>query len=164
LRDPFSRVHPVFWPVLWLSLRAFVRWSGRMIEEGHGFAGLHIELTWYGVIRVRTVDLSEAVADFHRHMMGAPRAEGWGPLRPAAGRVKTLLCDTSAADPSAGWGPWTVVSPGCAQAETDPWIPACAGIYGTKLPSSQKAGTDPPLAPAPLPQTGRGALPDIERP
>jgi hypothetical protein len=58
LADPFSRVHPLFWPVLWVSLRAFVAWTGKLIEDGHGYAGLSIEITWYGWIRVVHLDLS----------------------------------------------------------------------------------------------------------
>ncbi|MEL6567140.1 MAG: hypothetical protein AAFQ22_01900 [Pseudomonadota bacterium] len=91
LRDPFSRVHPFFWPVLWLSLRAFVRWTGRMMDEGHAFAGLRIELTWYGWIHVEAIDLSEAGADFRRHMIGDGRKEGWSLLADTAERVEALL-------------------------------------------------------------------------
>ncbi|MEL6567226.1 MAG: hypothetical protein AAFQ22_02335 [Pseudomonadota bacterium] len=91
LRDPFSRVHPFFWPVLWLSLRALVRWTGRMIEEGHAFAGLRIEITWYGWIHVEAIDLSEAGKDFRRHMMGDGREDGWGVLDCATARVEVLL-------------------------------------------------------------------------
>ncbi|MEO0785036.1 MAG: hypothetical protein AAFY10_05010 [Pseudomonadota bacterium] len=152
LRDPFSRVHPVFWPVLWLSLRAFVRWSGRMIEDGHGFAGLRIELTWYGVIRVHAVDLSEAAADFHRHMMSEAREHGWGVLARASGRVQTLLASNDAADPCAGRGPWFAIATCALVVAHDPWIPAYAGICGCSCPLQK--GTGPPLAPAPLPQAG----------
>ncbi|MEO0816920.1 MAG: hypothetical protein AAFX86_06380 [Pseudomonadota bacterium] len=91
LRDPFSRVHPFFWPVLWLSLRAFVRWSRRMIDAGHAFAGLRVELTWYGWIHVEAIDLSDAGKDFRRHMMGVAREEGLGALDRAAVRVEALF-------------------------------------------------------------------------
>ena len=50
LADPFSKVHPLFWPVLWLSLRAFVAWTGKLIEAGHGYASMRVEITWYGWI------------------------------------------------------------------------------------------------------------------
>ncbi|MEO0785191.1 MAG: hypothetical protein AAFY10_05790, partial [Pseudomonadota bacterium] len=132
-----------------LRQRAYVRRTGRKIEDGHGYSGLHIELTWYGIIRIHAVDLSEAGADFHRHMMGAPREEGWGVLRAAAGRF-TQRTDQMSADTRAGGYPSledAASSPVCI---VQTWIPACAGIYGTKLPSSHKAGTDPPLVPAPL--------------
>ncbi|MEL6664280.1 MAG: hypothetical protein AAFR33_14900, partial [Pseudomonadota bacterium] len=102
LRDPFSRVHPFFWPVLWLSLRAFVRWTGRMIEEGHAYAGLRVELTWYGWIHVEAIDLSERGADFRRHMMGAAREDGWSVLARASGRIDRLAAFNEAADPCAG--------------------------------------------------------------
>ncbi len=104
LADPFAHVHPFFWPVLWLSLRAFVRWSSAMIEAGHGFAGLSVELTWYGVIRVRALDLSKERAAFHRHMMGAPCEAGWGVLVEAAGRFEKRLATNRAADPCADRG------------------------------------------------------------
>ena len=68
LADPFSRVHPLFWPVLWLSLRAFVAWTGRLIEKGHGFAAMRVEITWYGWIHVTYLDLSPERARFNRHM------------------------------------------------------------------------------------------------
>ncbi|MEL6956982.1 MAG: hypothetical protein AAFO88_10095 [Pseudomonadota bacterium] len=45
----------MFWPVLWLSLRAFVRWTRRMIDQGHGYGGLEIEITWYGWVHVRAI-------------------------------------------------------------------------------------------------------------
>jgi len=91
LRDPYAHVHPLYWPILWWSLRAFVAWSGRMIEEGHGFAGLSIEITWYGVIRVRALDLSDTRADFNRHMMGERRRNGRDRLDRATAKVAWLL-------------------------------------------------------------------------
>ena len=70
LADPFSRVHPLFWPVLWVSLRAFVAWTGKLIEDGHGYAGMRVEITWYGWIHVVYLDLSPERARFNRHMAG----------------------------------------------------------------------------------------------
>ena len=155
LANPYGHVHPFFWPVLWLSLRAFVAWSGKMIEEGHGFAGLAVELTWYGVIRVRAIDLSKERAAFHRHMMGAPREDGWGVLADAARRVERIVASNDAANPCAGRGPWTILAASAPVATNDPWIPAFAGICGTQRHVPNGAG--PPLATAPLPQSGRGA-------
>ena len=154
LADPYAHVHPFFWPVLWLSLRAFVRWTSAMIKAGHGFAGLRVELTWYGVIRVRTLDLSEERTAFNRHMMGAPRENGWGVLADAAGRFEKRMATNWAADPCAGRGPRTILSTSATVAVDDPWIPACAGICGPQ-PHVPK-GTDPPSPSIPLPQTGRG--------
>jgi len=146
LADPYAHVHPFFWPVLWLSLRGFVAWSGRMIEAGHGFAGLRVELTWFGVIRVRTLDLSDERAAFNRHMMGAPREDGWSVLADAAGRLERILGSNDAADSCAGRGPWTILSTSAPVANDDPRRPACAGICGPQrhVPN----GTGPPLAQA----------------
>ena len=91
LADPFSRVHPLFWPVLWVSLRAFTAWTGRLIEAGHGYAGLRVEITWYGWIHVTHLDLSPQRAAFNRHMMGVEN-EGWRGVLARAGRaVESLL-------------------------------------------------------------------------
>ena len=91
LADPFSRVHPFFWPVLWLSLRAFVAWTGKLIEEGHGYAGLRVEITWYGWIHVVYLDLSPERARFNRHMAGM---EDWRDVLARAGRkVEALIAD-----------------------------------------------------------------------
>ncbi|MEO0784578.1 MAG: hypothetical protein AAFY10_02700, partial [Pseudomonadota bacterium] len=159
LRDPFAQVHPLFWPVLWLSLRAFVRWSGKMMKEGHGFAGLSLELTWYGIIRVHALDLSKAGKGFRRHMAGAAREDGWDVLHRASGRIETLLANGTA-DACAGRGPWTKLSTCAFPAANRPWIPACAGICGDNG-TSPKQGTGPPSAPAPLPYAGRGAAPPL---
>jgi len=156
LRDPFSRVHPMFWPVLWLSLRAFARWTRRMIEAGHGYGGLSIEITWYGWIHVRAIDLSEAGKDFRRHMMGAAREDGWGVLHLASLRVDKLFVSKTAADPCAGRGPWTALATLAPSFDSDPWIPACAGICGQNG-TYPRTGTDPPLEHAPLSHAGRGA-------
>ena len=89
LTDPFSRVHPLFWPVLWLSLRAFVAWTGKLIEEGHAYAGLRVEITWYGWIHVIYLDLSPERARFNRHMAGV---EDWRDVLAEAGwAVEALL-------------------------------------------------------------------------
>jgi hypothetical protein len=98
LRDPYAHVHPLYWPILWCSLRAFVAWSSRMIEEGHGFAGLSIEITWYGVIRVRALDLSHTRADFNRHMMGERRKNGRDLLARATAKVGWLLGQAAAGE------------------------------------------------------------------
>lgn len=147
LANPYAHVHPFFWPVLWLSLRAFVAWSGKMIEAGHGFAGLTVELTWYGTIRVRALDLSAERAAFHRYMMGERCEDGWSVLADAAGRLERLLASNDAADPCAGRGPWTAPATRAPVASDDPWIPACAGICGTRCHFPK--GTGPPLGPAP---------------
>jgi len=157
LRDPFSRVHPMFWPVLWLSLRAFARWTRRMIEAGHGYGGLSIEITWYGWIHVTAVDLSEAGKDFRRHMMGDAREDGWGMLHRASVRVEKLLNPHNPHHPREGGDPWDVLATGCAGCNTGPWVPAFAGM-NAELKSPQNQGTGPPLGPAPLPHSGRGAL------
>jgi len=156
LRDPFSRVHPMFWPVLWLSLRAFARWTRRMIEAGHGYGGLSIEITWYGWIHVRAIDLSEAGKDFRRHMMGAAREEGWGVLADAAGRVDKLLSLQNTHHSREGGNPWVALAAGRDGCNNAPWVPACAGM-SAGLKSSLKKGTEPPGAPAPLPHSGGGA-------
>ncbi len=96
LADPFSRVHPLFWPVLWVSLRAFVAWTGKLIEQGHGYAGLSIEITWYGWIRVVHLDLSPERARFNRHMLGVEEADWRSVLARAKQRVEML--HTSADD------------------------------------------------------------------
>ncbi|MEM1151959.1 MAG: hypothetical protein AAGI03_15655, partial [Pseudomonadota bacterium] len=127
LRDPFSRVHPLFWPVLWLSLRAFVRWTSRMIEAGHSFGGLSIEITWYGWILVEAIDLSEAGKDFRCHMMGEARDERWDVLTQASARVETLI---AAIDP-ADLCPWTTRA--ASDPSADPSKPAFAGTAGATL-------------------------------
>ena len=100
LADPFSRVHPLFWPVLWVSLRAFTAWTGRLIEAGHGYASLRVEITWYGCIRVVHLDLSPERAAFNRHMMGAEN-EGWRGVLARAGRaVDGLLAPRPCALPT----------------------------------------------------------------
>lgn len=49
--DPFvSRVHPLFWPVLWLSLRWLAGWTQREIEAGRGDWFTAVSVTWYGRI------------------------------------------------------------------------------------------------------------------
>ncbi|MEO0816478.1 MAG: hypothetical protein AAFX86_04140 [Pseudomonadota bacterium] len=142
LRDPFSRAHPFFWPVLWLSLRAFVRWTGRMMDEGHAFAGLRIEVTWYGWIHVEAIDLSEAGKDFRRHMMGVARDDGWNVLDSAAARVDALLSPQD-----------LLLFP-----ETDDnRVPAFL-VIAPELDAPKHKGTGPPLGPTPLPHAGRGAL------
>ena len=99
LADPFSKVHPLFWPVLWLSLRAFTAWTGRLIEAGHGYAGLRVEITWYGCIRVVHLDLSPERAAFNRHMLGV-EDEGWrGVLAAAERAVDDLLAPRACALP-----------------------------------------------------------------
>ena len=85
LADPFSKVHPLFWPVLWLSLRAFTVWTGRLIAAGHGYAGLRVEITWYGWVHVVSLDLSPQRAAFNRHMLGV-EDEGWRGVLARAGR------------------------------------------------------------------------------
>ena len=90
LADPFSRVHPFFWPVLWLSLRSFVAWTGRLIEDGHGYAAMRVEITWYGWIHVVYLDLSPERAAFNRHMAGV-EDEGWRGVLTRAGREVTAL-------------------------------------------------------------------------
>ena len=90
LADPFSRVHPLFWPVLWVSLRAFVAWTGRLIEEGHGHAGLSIHITWYGWIHVTWLDLSPQRAALNRHLAGE---EDWcAVLARAVQRAQQVGC------------------------------------------------------------------------
>ena len=151
LRDPFSRVHPFFWPVLWLSLRAFVRWTRRMMDEGHAFAGLHIEITWYGWIHVEAVDLSDAGKDFRRHMMGVVREEGWRALDRAAVRVEALFAGRGM-DGEARYAPSTPTS------NTD----GAFRFAPYTLQDTEHPGTDPPGAPAPLPHSGRGAEPSLK--
>ena len=91
LADPFSKVHPLFWPVLWLSLRAFVAWTGKLIEAGHGYASMRVEITWYGWIHVVYLDLSPERAAFNRHMHGVEE-EGWrGVLAKAGRKIEDLL-------------------------------------------------------------------------
>ncbi|MEN0078341.1 MAG: hypothetical protein AAF753_04430 [Pseudomonadota bacterium] len=97
LRDPFSRVHPLFWPILWISLRALARWTHKMIEAGHGFAGVAVEVTWYGQIRVRAVDLSLARAAFHSRLLGAPATGPLARLNAAADRMAKRLLSAGAA-------------------------------------------------------------------
>ncbi|MEM1150950.1 MAG: hypothetical protein AAGI03_10375 [Pseudomonadota bacterium] len=152
LRDPFSRVHPRFWPVLWLSLRAFVRWTSRMIEAGHSFGGLSIEITWYGWIHVEAIDLSEAGKDFRCLMMGEARDERWAMLHQASARMETLIAANAFAD--------LCPSTTCAANDpsTDPSKPAFAGTAGATL-RALIPGPDPPEASAPLPNIGRGAAP-----
>jgi len=147
LANPYAHVHPFFWPVLWLSLRAFVRWTSAMIEAGHGFAGLSVELTWYGVIRVRALDLSKERAAFHRHMMGEPCEEGWDVLSEAAGRMDALLKSQNPPHSRAGGNPWVSRATGCAGRNDGPWVPACAGM-SAELETAPK-GTGPPLVQAP---------------
>ena len=91
LADPFSRVHPLFWPVLWLSLRAFVAWTGKLIEAGHAHAGLRVEITWYGWIHVTFLDLSPERARFNRHMMGEADEDWRDVLARARRRAVDLL-------------------------------------------------------------------------
>jgi len=158
LRDPFSKVHPFFWPVLWLSLRAFLRWTRRMIEAGHGYGGLEIELTWYGWIHVRAIDLSETGKAFRRHIMGAAREDDWNVLARASGRVKLLLNPKHLHHSRAGGNPWTNLATGAPGGSCDPWVPASAGM-SAKLGSFLNRGTGPPLCDAPLLQTGRGVAP-----
>lgn len=158
LRDPFSRVHPFFWPVLWLSLRAFVRWTRAMIEAGHGYGGLHVEITWYGWIHVRAVDLSDTGKAFRRHIMGAERDDGWGVLARACGRVETLLSLHNTPHFRAGGNPWVALAAGSAGCNSGPWVPAFAGMSAVSN-SFLETGTGPPDAPAPLPHAGRGASP-----
>ncbi|MEM9740107.1 MAG: hypothetical protein AAF829_09575, partial [Pseudomonadota bacterium] len=157
LRDPFSRVHPFFWPVLWLSLRAFVRWTGRMIEEGHGFAGLRIELTWYGTIHVRAIDLSGAGKAFRRHMVGARPEDGWDLIDAAAIRAARWI---SPADCGSRFGSGAlhrqpVIRRACvAHRVFAPWHSPMATW-----------GNDPPLRPAPVSGLETGAAPvSLERP
>ncbi|MEM1152384.1 MAG: hypothetical protein AAGI03_17885, partial [Pseudomonadota bacterium] len=152
LRDPFSRVHPMCWPVLWLSLRAFVRWTSRMIEAGHSFGGLSIEITWYGWIHVEAIDLSEAGKDFRCHMMGEARDERWAMLHRASARVETLIAANDALDLC----PWTTRA--ASDPGTEPSKPALAGTAGTTV-RALTPGPDPPEASAPLPFIGRGAAP-----
>ncbi|MEL6566971.1 MAG: hypothetical protein AAFQ22_01040 [Pseudomonadota bacterium] len=147
LRDPFSRVHPVFWPVLWLSLRAFVRWTGRMIEEGHAYAGLRIELTWYGWIHVEAIDLTEVGADFRRHMMGAAQDDGWSVLADAAGRVEEIL-KVGCLEGAVRYAPSVSVE----RADGAYRFAPCT------LQLTPEDGTGPPLGPAPLPCVGGGAV------
>ena len=176
LRDPFSRVHPMFWPVLWLSLRAFVRWTRRMIEAGHGYGGLEIEITWYGWIHVRSVDLSEAGKDFRRHMMGEAREDEWDVLAAAAARVDELLSPHITHHPRACGDLWVAETTGCTGRGKGPWVPAFAGMSAEIWAVSQP-GTGPPLGRAslkpvspvsgrshPLPHAGRGAAPPSQAP
>jgi len=156
LRDPFSRVHPMFWPVLWLSLRAFAGWTRRMIEDGHGYGGLEIEITWYGWIHVRAIDLSETGKDFRRHMLGAAREEGWGVLAKAAGRVGFLLNPQNTHHSREVGNPWTPIAARAPGGSGEPWVPAIAGM-SAELRAVPDAGTEPPGARAPLPHAGGGA-------
>ncbi|MEM9740579.1 MAG: hypothetical protein AAF829_11995 [Pseudomonadota bacterium] len=152
MRDPFAQVHPLFWPVLWLSLRAFVRWTRRMIEDGHGFAGLRVEITWYGWIHVQAIDLSEVGKDFRRHMAGIPRAGGLCILDLAAERAVRLLSGIGAEDVGAGLGS-AAATPFRLTAF---WMLAAPGIGAHSRRVSRK-GTGPPEAHAPLPSLGEGA-------
>ena len=170
LADPFSRVHPFFWPVLWLSLRAFVAWTGKLIEEGHGYAAMRVEITWYGWIHVTYLDLSPERAAFNRHMLGADD-EGWrGVLTRAGRKVEALLSPETTGSPVMyiaralrlplpAMGVWPRVRAGlCRQA------PARVG----KPPPSPRASLTPasPLSGRshPPPASGRGErseLPDL---
>ena len=115
LADPFSRVHPLFWPVLWWSLRAFTAWTGRLIEAGHGYAGLRVDITWYGWVHVVSLDLSPQRAAFNRHMMGVEE-EGWRGVLARAGRaVEGQLA------------PRPCVLPPCYAAGVRQSSPACGG-------------------------------------
>ncbi len=103
LADPFSKVHPLFWPVLWLSLRAFVAWTGKLIEAGHGWASMRVEITWYGWIHVVYLDLSPQRAAFNRHMHGVEE-EGWRGVLAKAGReMEGLLIGESSPVHGGGW-------------------------------------------------------------
>jgi len=157
LRDPFSRVHPMFWPVLWLSLRAFARWTRRMIEAGHGYGGLSIEITWYGWIHVCRVDLSEVGKDFRRHMMGETLEDEWSVLARASVRVEKLLSPDNPHHPRESGDPWTHGATTAPGGFSEPWVPAFAGM-SAELMAVPQPGTGPPLGPAPLPQCGRGAV------
>ncbi len=100
LADPFSKVHPLFWPVLWLSLRAFVAWTGKLIEEGHAYASMRVEITWYGWIHVTYLDLSPERARFNRHMAGE---KDWRDVLAEVGRaVEGFLIGESS--PACGGG------------------------------------------------------------
>ncbi|MCI4646334.1 MAG: hypothetical protein MRY64_16255 [Hyphomonadaceae bacterium] len=102
LADPFSRVHPFFWPVLWLSLRSFVAWTGKLIEEGHGYASMKVEITWYGWIHVTYLDLSPERARFNRHMAGV---EDWCDVLARAKRKTAELLSVSSSPARGGGGP-----------------------------------------------------------
>ncbi|MEM9738468.1 MAG: hypothetical protein AAF829_01265 [Pseudomonadota bacterium] len=162
LRDPFSRVHPFFWPVLWLSLRAFARWTGAMIEQGHAFAGVRVELTWYGWIHVEAIDLSETGKAFRRHMLGEPREDGWRVLARASVRVETLIAANKVADACAGRGPWTALATLAPGSDGDPPIPSCAGVGGDRRRIRRERS--PPLRSAPLPLNGMRGRSDIRHP
>jgi hypothetical protein len=62
-----------------------------MIEDSHGYGGLHVGVTCYGLIHVQAVDLSETGTAFRRPILGEAREDGWGVLHRARGRVEALL-------------------------------------------------------------------------
>ncbi|MCI4646012.1 MAG: hypothetical protein MRY64_14615 [Hyphomonadaceae bacterium] len=147
LADPFSRVHPLFWPVLWVSLRAFVAWSGRLIEAGHGYASLSIHITWYGWIHVTHLDLSPERARLNRHMAGMEDEDWRTVLARARRRVEHLLvqaadtfsiCDIASglqSSPACGGGGRRSRSEGACGARY---------CYGHSPPSTRIRGPRPP--------------------
>ncbi|MEM1105661.1 MAG: hypothetical protein AAGH87_04660 [Pseudomonadota bacterium] len=150
LRDPFSRVHPMFWPVLWLSLRAFAAWSGRMIAAGHGFAGLRVEVTWCGLIHVTALDLSSAGAALRRHIAGAPATTPWCLAGP--GRARRQGPAFAPALSTAWIGAWPNAAPKRAKHAAVSQMPAPrpaprrAPAGPTRPAKGRHTGLPPPLA------------------
>ncbi|MCI4643397.1 MAG: hypothetical protein MRY64_01285 [Hyphomonadaceae bacterium] len=159
LADPFSRVHPLFWPVLWLSLRAFVAWTGRLIEEGHGYAGLSIEITWYGWIHVTHLDLSPERARLNRYMAG--ETDWRSVLAEARLNVEGLLAPDSAD---------SLMEHACHNLRLPLPVAGCEGKgskksillarprvrAGTYRQGPVRVGKPPPSPLTPLPRTGEG--------
>ncbi|MEL6661611.1 MAG: hypothetical protein AAFR33_01315 [Pseudomonadota bacterium] len=92
-------VHPLFWPVFFWNLRRFVVVLGRLRAEQGDMGQIAYEITWWGAIRIHWT-------------YAEPGAEWDDCLEGCAKRVHLATLDvfnpflsTSAADPSAGWGP-----------------------------------------------------------
>ncbi|MEL6569988.1 MAG: hypothetical protein AAFQ22_16375, partial [Pseudomonadota bacterium] len=125
----------------------------RMMDEGHGYGGLHIEITWYGWIHVEAIDLSEAGKDFRRHMMGAAREDGWGVLDRAAVRVEALL--------AVGCIERSDMHRRSSRSERMVHIELRSPCTLRPERHQSNVGAGPPLGPTPFPHAGRGAEPSL---
>ena len=92
-------VHPLFWSVFFWNLRRFVGVLGRLRAEQGDMGQIAYEITWWGAIRIHwTYPEAEAAWD---EALGACSRR----IHLATLDVFNPYLLTSAADPSAGWGP-----------------------------------------------------------
>jgi len=95
-----SDVHPLFWPVLWLSLALYLRRKAELYRQG--CQGLIFHVEWWGRVSITYAIFPHAPAGWKDDLYAASGAYG-APPRPCRSLIRDALpCAPASAIAAAG--------------------------------------------------------------